>query len=131
MLSHSVVLFLLVGGLAFLVDVGLLALFHEVLRIPLAVATPVAFLLSFAFTFLMQRSVTFKTDAGVLPSAIKYTLLVAFNTVATTLMVEGWAQLGWGWVGGKVLAVGSTTVWNYFLYRYWIFPGRSSASGAA
>jgi putative flippase GtrA len=122
MLSSSPVRYVLVGGLAFLIDIGLLWLLHEGLRVPLAISTPVAFLLSFAITFFLQRALTFRTSAGVVGSAVKYTLLVAFNTVATTLIVTGGASLGLPWEWAKVIAVASTTVWNYFGYRYWIFP---------
>lgn len=125
-LSLSATRYLLVGGLAFLIDVGLLALLHEVLHVPLTISTPTAFLLSFALTFVLQRTLTFKTDARVFSSAVKYTLLVIFNTVATTGIVAGSAALGLPWMWGKVIAVASTTIWNYFAYRYWIFPHRPS-----
>lgn len=124
--SHSAVRYLVVGGGAFLIDVGLLALLHDLWGLSLVVATPAAFLLSFAVTYLLQRTFTFSSDAGVASSAVKYTALVAFNTVATTGIVAGVAALGLPWIVGKVVAVGSTTVWNYFLYRYWIFPARKA-----
>ncbi|MEV7874835.1 GtrA family protein [Microbacterium sp. NPDC089188] len=128
--SHSAVRYLIVGGGAFLIDVGLLALLHDVIGLPLVVATPTAFLLSFAITYLLQRTFTFSSDAGVASSAIKYTALVAFNTVATTGIVAGVAALGLPWVVGKIVAVGSTTVWNYFAYRYWVFPVRRPGTDA-
>lgn len=126
--SHSAVRYLVVGGGAFLIDVGLLALLHDVFGVALVIATPTAFLLSFAVTFVLQRTFTFSSDAGMASSALKYTSLVAFNTLATTGIVAGIAALGLPWVVGKIVAVGSTTVWNYFAYRYWIFPARPSES---
>ncbi|MCG7418489.1 GtrA family protein [Microbacterium sp. ACRRU] len=123
--SHSAVRYLVVGGGAFLVDVGLLALLHDVFGVPLVAATPTAFLLSFAVTFLLQRTFTFGTEAGLATSAAKYTALVAFNTVATTGIVAAGSALGLPWIVGKVVAVVSTTVWNYFAYRFWIFARRS------
>ncbi|WP_298874471.1 GtrA family protein [uncultured Microbacterium sp.] len=129
--SHSAVRYLIVGGGAFLIDVALLALLHDLIGVPLVIATPTAFLLSFAVTYLLQRTFTFSSDTGVASSAIKYTALVAFNTVATTGIVSGVAALGLPWVVGKVVAVGSTTVWNYFAYRYWIFPARRSDTDAS
>lgn len=125
---HSALRYLVVGGGAFLIDLGLLALLHDVFAVPLVVATPAAFLLSFAITYFLQRAFTFGTEAGMASSAVKYTTLVAFNTVATTAIVAAVAALGLPWVVGKVVAVGSTTVWNYFAYRYWIFaPSRRPA----
>lgn len=122
--ANTAVRYLVVGGLAFLIDFGLLALLHEVIRIPLVISTPTAFLTSFALTYLLQRSITFDGRGGWTASAAKYTLLVAFNTVATTAFVTlvGSSDLPWEW--GKIIAVASTTIWNYFAYRYWVFAGR-------
>lgn len=122
--SSSVVRYLVVGGGAFLIDVGLLAGLHNLLSAPLVVATPAAFLMSFAITFVLQRTFTFGSKAGVTSSAVKYTAVVIFNTFATTGIVSLAASLGVPWIIGKIVAVGSTTVWNYFLYRHWIFAGR-------
>lgn len=118
---HSAVRYLAVGGFCFVVDVGLLWLAHDVFGVPLVVATPVAFLASFAVTYTMQRVVAFASDSKVVPSVARYTALVVFNTLATTGIVWLVDQTGWGWLAGKVLAVVATTVWNYFVYRYWVF----------
>jgi putative flippase GtrA len=119
--SSSAFRYLVIGGIAFLFDFGLLYLLHEFLGIAVYVATPVAFIASFALTYLMQRYFTFGATSAWGSSALKYTALVAFNTVATTLIVTGTDALGWSWAAGKVVAVTATTVWNYFAYRYWVF----------
>lgn len=119
--SHSAVRYLVVGVGAFLIDIGLLAALHEVFGVPLVVATPAAFLLSFAATYVLQRMLTFDSAAGWVQSAARYTLLVGFNTLATTAIVASFDALGMAWVVGKLVSVASTTVWNYFLYKYWIF----------
>lgn len=113
--------YLVVGGFCFLVDVGLLWLLHDALRVPLAIATPVAFLASFVVTYSLQRVVAFTSDAKVAPSVGRYAALVIFNTIATTGIVAGFDALGAHWLIGKVVAVAATTVWNYFAYRYWVF----------
>lgn len=120
---NSAVRYLVVGGFCFVVDVGLLWLLHDVLHIALAIATPVAFLASFAVTYTLQRVVAFASDVRVTPSVGRYTVLVAFNTLATTAIVWGVSALGVPWFGAKVLAVVATTVWNYYVYRYWVFAG--------
>lgn len=120
--SSSAVRYLVVGGVAFSFDFVLLFLLHDLIEVALYIATPVAFLTSFALTFVMQRKITFETASGWGPSALKYIALVIFNTFATTAIVTGIDAAGWHWGLGKGLAVASTTVWNYFGYRYWIFP---------
>lgn len=119
--SSSAVRYLLVGGFCFLVDVGLLWVAHDVFGAPLAIATPVAFLASFAVTYTLQRVVAFSSDSNVVPSVARYTALVVFNTLATTGIVWLIDQSGGSWFMGKVIAVVATTVWNYFAYRYWVF----------
>lgn len=117
----SAVRYLIVGGFCFVVDVALLWVAHELLGVPVAVATPVAFLASFAVTYTLQRVIAFTSDAVVVPSIARYTALVIFNTLATTGIVWLMTEWGAGWLVGKTLAVVATTVWNYFAYRYWVF----------
>lgn len=120
-MGHSAVRYLLTGGAAFLVDLGLLALFREVIGWPTWLAAGVAFVLSFAFTYTMQRWFTFGSHAPHGAALVKYTTLVVFNTVATSAIVALVDLTEAGWVTGKVLATIATTAWNYFAYRYWVF----------
>lgn len=121
----SVLRYLLAGALAFAFDFGLLWLLHEVLGIPLAVSTPVAFIASFVVTYTLQRVFAFRSRAAVPLSALKYGLLVMANTVLTTAIVVGASLLGMPWEAGKLVAVAATTVGNYFAYRFWVFaPGK-------
>lgn len=122
--SSSAVRYLAVGGFSFLFDVFVLWLLHEIFHVPLPISTPVAFLLSFAVTYTLQRTVAFRADDGVAPSIVKYAVLVAVNTVATTAIVWVADALGMPWIVGKVAAVVMTTIWNYFAYRYWVFAAR-------
>lgn len=122
--SSSAARFLVVGGFSFLFDIGLLWLLHEVFHVPLAISTPTAFLTSFVLTYTLQRTVAFRSSESVAPSAVRYTILVAVNTVATTLIVAVSDAIGLPWGIGKVAAVVATTVWNYFAYRYWVFATR-------
>ena len=124
--SSSAVRYLVVGGFSFLFDIGVLWLLHEVFGVALAIATPVAFLLSFAVTYTLQRTIAFRSSDGVAPSVLRYAILVAFNTVATTAIVWASDAVGLPWGLGKVIAVISTTVWNYYAYRFWVFASRKA-----
>lgn len=119
--SYSGVRYLIAGGLSFLVDFGLLALLHDVLFWPVWLASGVSFLLSFVFTYTIQRAFSFGSRAPHGRALLRYTLLVAFNTLATILIVSLVNSSVVGWAGGKVVATVVTTVWNYFAYRYWVF----------
>lgn len=119
--SSSVVRYLIAGGLSFLVDFGLLALLHTVFDWPVWLATGVAFLVSFAFTYTIQRMFSFMSRAPHGRALVRYTILVAFNTLATVGIVSLVDASVLGWAGGKVIATIVTTVWNYFAYKYWVF----------
>lgn len=125
---HSAVRYLATGAFCFLADVALLWLGYDVLGLALTVATAVSFLLSFAVTYTLQRVVAFASTNGVAPSIVRYTILVAANTIATTFIVWLIDALGGAWLIGKVLAVVVTTVWNYFIYRYWVFAPTKKAA---
>lgn len=124
--AHGAVRYLLVGGLCFLADVAILWVLHTGFGVPLAVATPVAFLLSFVVTYSAQRLLAFRSESRVAPSVFRYTVLVAFNTLATTGIVWAVDAIGWHWFVGKVIAVTATTLWNFFAYKHWVFAGTNN-----
>lgn len=117
--SSPVVRYLAVGGSAFLVDLGLLALFHEAFGWTLWVATGSAFLLSFVYTYTLQR-LAFGSKLPHGRALLRYTLLVGANTVVTAVLVSVASPVV-GWVAAKVLTTAITTVWNFFAYKYWVF----------
>lgn len=119
--SSSLVRYLVMGGLSFVFDFGLLWLLHDVAGAPLTIATPAAFLASFVVTYTLQRLFAFRATDSVAPSVLRYALLVAANTALTTGIVAGADAAGWSWAIGKIIAVAVTTVGNYFAYRYWVF----------
>lgn len=114
--------YLVAGGSAFVVDFGLLALLHEVAGLPVWLASGLAFVASFAYTYTIQR-LAFSTRAPHGSALVRYTTLVVVNTVATSVIVELVSWTAAGWEVGKVVATVTTTVWNYFIYRNWVFPG--------
>jgi len=124
--GRSIVRYLIAGGLAFAVDFGLLAFLHEVLGWGTWESAAIAFIVSFVFTYTIQRTFTFGSTAPHGAALIKYVLLVAFNTVATAVIVALIDATPLGWAVGKVVATAATTVWNYFAYRYWVFADRRS-----
>ncbi len=113
--------FLAVGAVSFAIDLGLLALLHEGAGVDLWIATPVAFLTSLVFNFLVQRKFTFQSDQRAHVSFLKYGALVAFNVVATDIIVNVIAGAGQSYAIGKVVATIATTGWNFLLYKHWIF----------
>lgn len=90
--------------------------------VALWIATPVAFVTSLVFNFLMQRIYTFKATYKGNGSAAKYGTPVVFNILATDGVVLLFTQTEFTNAAGKVVATALTMVWNFFIYKNWIFP---------
>ncbi len=127
--NGHVVKFLLVGGTSFAIDLGLLILLHEVFSVDLWIATPIAFLTSLVFNFFVQRSFTFKSTQRRTSSMVRYGSLVVFNTLMTDIIVNLFHELSLTYTVGKIVATALTMIWNFFLYKHWVF--RTSAIPAA
>lgn len=125
-LNNEIARFIIVGGISFAIDLGLLMLLHEVFQVELWLATPIAFLTSLAFNFALQRMFTFRAKNGTKVSFMKYCLLVAFNTLAVDVIVNFIDWLGAGYQVGKVVSTIMITAWNFLLYKHWIFRGSSA-----
>ena len=125
---HTGVRYLAIGGSSFVLDFGLIFLFHDVFGWPVWLASGIAFLTTFVYNYSMQRAFAFTSHAAHGGALVKYTLLVAVNTVVTVLVVSALNSTIVGWAGGKVMATIITTVGNYFAYRFWIFPNRPRSS---
>lgn len=126
--SHTAVRYLVIGGSSFVLDFGLIFLFHNVIGWPVWLATGIAFLTTFVYNYSVQRAFAFTSRAAHGGALVKYTLLVAVNTAVTVLVVSLFNTTIVGWAGGKVIATIITTAGNYFAYRFWIFPTRPRSS---
>lgn len=120
---NSALRYLAVGGTSFLVDFGLLYVFHELVGIRLWISTGIAFLASFFFNFTFQKIFAFSSKANRGWSLVKYILLVGFNTIAT-IGIVALLYTYIGWELAKVISTVLTTVWNYLAYRYVVFSDK-------
>lgn len=123
--------FLVVGGASFAIDLGLLMLLHEVGGVDLWIATPIAFLVSLVFNFLVQRKFTFQSSGRAHVSLLKYGALVVFNVIATDVVVNVVDGAGYPYALGKIIATVATTIWNFLLYKHWIFKSPKPDDDAA
>lgn len=121
-LASSLFKFLLIGGLSFLLDLGLLALCYQVFGWPLWLATGAGFWGSFFFNYFLQRHFAFNGGGTALGGVLRYSGLLVFNTLAVMGIVELFQFIGAGYVVGKVVATIVTMGWNYFIYKHWVFP---------
>lgn len=121
--GNTILRYLAVGGSSFLIDFGLLYLFHEVFGVRLWISTGIAFLASFFFNFTFQKIFAFSSKSHKGWSLVKYIALVLFNTVATIGIVAVLYTFI-GWELAKVVATLLTTIWNYLAYRFIVFTDK-------
>jgi putative flippase GtrA len=129
--------YLAVGGVAFVVDLGLLIICRDLLGWPLSAASATSFWAGLIVSYVMQRFLTFRHQRSDWHSLWKYAVLVAVNSIATVLIIELFDRIGAGYIVGKFVSTALTTLWNYAAYRFWVFADRSvvapdaSGSGAS
>ena len=123
---RQAVRYLVVGVASAVIEYGLFALLERAFGRSIAVSNFVAMGTAVVFNFLASRFWTFGTDqklsaTDLLKSAIPYALLFAFNSVATTWLIDRAVAAGVDSLIAKFVAMGLVVVWNFFAYRFVIF----------
>lgn len=122
-LRRSLWRFLVVGVTVTLVDFGLLALLHGLLGVQVVVSAVAAFLAAFVVNFTLSRQWTFESTQmkpGV--QLVKFSILVAANTVVTAVGIWFLTSAGMQYLLAKLLLTAVIVCVNYFVMRLWIFP---------
>lgn len=125
---RQLVKFSLVGSINFVVDLGLTNLLVLIGHLSPGLAGYLGTAVALGTSFILNRQWTFRvregeltTQAGrfliingigALINAITYTLLLNLTTL--------WYNLA------KLLAIGSSGLWNFFMTKYWVFSQRTS-----
>ncbi|MEA5122000.1 MAG: GtrA family protein [Propionibacterium sp.] len=124
--GQQLVRYLLVGGSAFVIDFGSLALLKSGLGVPAWLSAAIAFALSTLYSFLLQRRFTFSADLHLGNSAVRYAILLTVNMVLTALIVEGFDRYLDLYLFGKVISTAVTTIWNFPIMKFWVYPRRTA-----
>lgn len=122
--------YLVVGGVTVVVDIGLLALLHEAYGVSLGIATTVAFCTAVTVNFLLNRTaMSSRGSQGLMQHALRYGSLVVANYLITLVVVTTAGHVGDRYLVAKVAVVAGSTLWNFLLYRHWVFtPPRATSS---
>lgn len=117
----SMTKYVLVGGSTFVLDLGLLILLREVFHVQVLLAATAAYWTSIVYNFLMNRTWTFETSAGIKRHAWAYGLLLLTNYLVTIGIIAVLGHFGLNYAIAKVLAVGFSISWTYIAYKKFIF----------
>lgn len=122
----TIVSYAFFGGTAFLIDAGTLWLLRDVVGLPAWIGAFIAFCVATVYSFSTQQRITFKSAASTSHSAVRYGILLAANSLFTTGIVH-WFDVSFDmYMVGKVLGTALMSIWNYFLFKYWVFPQKTS-----
>ncbi len=113
--------FVAVGVLSAGVDTGALVALRELVGLPLALATSVAFALTLAVNFGLNMGFVFGVSGRLAGRLARYGVLVVVNYLLTMLLVLGIAALGVDYVLAKLIAVACCAMVNFVAYRHWVF----------
>jgi putative flippase GtrA len=120
--APSLLGFALINGFTFAVDLVLLTLFHGGLGWPLPLAITLAYLLAFGLSFLLNRSLNFRSHAPVGPQLAIYLAAIGINYLALILGVGGGlTRLGLEYHLARITAGVCEAVYMYSVLRWVVF----------
>lgn len=114
-------LYVLSGGTAAVVDFGSysLLLYFGIWYIAASVVSGV---LGFVTTFLMNKYVAFRKRDNMLRHLLRFFIVDMFNILAITLVLYGLVDgLGMDKQIAKILAMGMVVLWNFFVYKFFVY----------
>ncbi len=121
--SLEIVRYLFVGGLAFIVDFGLMLVFANVFHVWLWLAVAIGYWAGFVVSYLGQKNYAFQSAVKNSDAIVRYCILVAINWGITTgIMYLFTHTFHWGNAWSKIVCTVLMTIWNYFAYRFFVFP---------
>lgn len=113
--------YIFTGGMAFVLDFGLLYLFVSIFRLPAGPSAAAAVIIATLFSYLTQKYFTFKQRKQVASSALKYLILLVGNTLVTALVVQIFQSFLGLYLVGKIIVTAMITLWNYPLMKRWVY----------
>ena len=114
--------YLFVGFSTVFIDLFILVLLREHFGGGIFSAVSIAYWLSIAYNFFMNRHWSFEAGHGVAPKQMtQYGILLGFNYLTTLAIVSSIESAGVSEYIGKVIALCVTISWTYVIYKKVIF----------
>ena len=115
--------FLLVGALTAVFYLGLFIFLWKTFGINYHIAVTIAYIISTLTYFIINRNFTFKSQGNAIAQQFSKFLVVVFlNYVITLVIVHGAVEvLMLQPYFGTVLAIATTTLFNYVISKSWVF----------
>jgi dolichol-phosphate mannosyltransferase len=123
--------FLISGGSAAVVDLGLLYVFTDIFHVWYLLSAVMAFGAAFAVSFTLQKFWTFDDRAldVIRKQLVRYMLLallgLGLNTLAMYVLVD---HAGLHYLMAQIIASACIAVMNFFAYKHLIFTGAATTT---
>ena len=122
--------FLIVGGVATVIQYSVLIVTVERLHWNAVVASSLGYFLSAIANYLLNYYFTFRSDNRHRVAATRFALIAAAGLTLNALLMELLAEkLHLPYVLAQILATVGTLIWNYWANSKWSFGRRSSQHG--
>lgn len=126
------------GGSALVTEEVVLYLTHGLAKFPLWLATGLAYLIAFGVNFSINRMLTFAEhgarDGAVHKQTVRFALLVSVNLGVTQVLMYSLTGAGVNYLIAKPLSTVVITLYNFWLYKHWVFKpegGQGEQAGQA
>ena len=122
--------FVVINGFTFSVDLGLLTTLHGGLHWPLPVSITASYVTAFGLSYLLNRTLNFRSHGAVGPQVAVYVAVVIVNYLAWILGVgDGLAALGLDYRLARIVAGACEAVYMYSAMRWLVFRDVHPAPG--
>ena len=119
--------FAAVGAVATCIHYAILVTLVQIAHAPLALSTSLGFICGSAFSYTLNRRITFAHQPGFGWGFAKYFAMGAVGLVLNGVLVVGLASRGLPYLGAQVLATGAVLAWNFIGARFFVFRPPSPA----
>jgi putative flippase GtrA len=112
----------IVGGSTLALDLGLLYIFVEFLKIHYIISATLSLGTATLTNYYLNKAWSFSSSAKLLGSLSKYLVLFAFNYAVTMLLMYVFVEFfGFHYLTIKIITVLIIVLWNFYAYKRFIY----------
>ncbi len=123
LLNTSFVRYVIVGGIAFVVEYLFYQLLYRFLGLDYSLASVIVYSIMFWLVFLLNRQWSFQSEGNFKGQLFKYFLLFLFNNLVANILLMQFLveQLNISADLAPILKMLLVVIWNYYIYKYFIY----------
>jgi len=124
MLKNRLIRYLVVGGSAYALEMAVLFGLHDGIGLSPVESVAISFWFGLVIAFALQKFVTFENHEKAIhilgAQLAIYACLITFNYLVTLLAVKYFSK-SYSVFGVRTAVIALATIWNYVVYRNWLF----------